>query len=197
MTDLRIASPCHESWEGMTPDGRGRHCASCAKTVVDVTAMSPGDARAFVADELPARIGRGDRVCVRAHADARGRLLRPGARRYLLTNGLAAVLAVTMAGCGGESPKVIVGDVYDPAATPNHATPEPRMGKPALPRPAEEPPMVGLIAPMRGEVVPAGEEEVVPPVMPEPTPANGTAALREGSWGQADDDQAMERASTA
>jgi hypothetical protein len=34
---FRIASPCQENWQGMTPDGQGRHCAQCAKTVVDFT----------------------------------------------------------------------------------------------------------------------------------------------------------------
>ena len=112
MNPLRIAEPCHESCEAMTPDVRGRHCAVCAKTVIDVTAMAPAERRAFIADELPARLARGERVCVRAHADARGRLLRPGARRYLLTNGLAALLAVSMAGCGDEpptQPRVVMG----------------------------------------------------------------------------------------
>ena len=178
MTDLRIASPCHESWDGMTPDGRGRHCASCAKTVVDVTAMTPNAARAFVEGELPARIARGDRVCVRAHADTRGRLLRPGVRRYLLTNGLAAVLAMTVTGCGGEAPKVVVGDVYEPAAKPREAMPATRMGKPAPPRPGEEAPIMGRM-PLPGEVVPPAQDDVAPPVVPEPEPAKGTAALAE------------------
>ena len=163
MTDLRIASPCHESWEGMTPDGHGRHCAICAKTVVDVTAMSPSAGRTFVATELPTRLAAGERVCVRAHADARGRLLRPGARRYLLTNGLAAVLAVTLAGCGqAASSPVVVGDVYEPAAKPNEPTPATRTGEPA---PAEEPGLMGGMGlPMPGEVT---------PVEPERTPGAG------------------------
>lgn len=37
---LSVTSPCHENWEQMTPDQRGRFCASCQKIVVDFTAMS-------------------------------------------------------------------------------------------------------------------------------------------------------------
>ncbi len=170
MTDLRIASPCHASWEGMTPNDGGRHCARCAKTVVDVTAMSPEAGRSFVAKELPARLARGERVCVRAHADTRGRLLKPGVRRYLLTNGLAAVLAMTMAGCGGEPPTVRGGAGPTPSAQPappTPAPPEPFMGKPAQPDPS---PMMGIMAPpIRGDVGPG--------VAPEPAPAAGHAHL--------------------
>ena len=36
---LQINNPCHESWEGMSPNGNGRHCAACEKVVVDFTNM--------------------------------------------------------------------------------------------------------------------------------------------------------------
>ncbi|HXP51786.1 MAG TPA: hypothetical protein VN922_17650 [Bacteroidia bacterium] len=32
---LSIPEPCTENWENMTPNERGRHCASCNKTVID------------------------------------------------------------------------------------------------------------------------------------------------------------------
>lgn len=34
---IHIPKPCHESWDAMTPEHGGRHCAQCCKTVVDFT----------------------------------------------------------------------------------------------------------------------------------------------------------------
>ncbi len=101
--DLRITSPCHEDWQAMTPSESGRHCASCDKTVTDVTGMRGDEARAVLTD-VDRRTRAGEQVCLRAHADRQGRLSLPGARRYLLTNGLAAVIAMAFAGCNGDGP---------------------------------------------------------------------------------------------
>ncbi len=38
---IQLPEPCHEEWSQMTPEGRGRHCAQCCKTVVDFTAWQP------------------------------------------------------------------------------------------------------------------------------------------------------------
>jgi hypothetical protein len=38
--NLSIPEPCHESWDRMTPDEKGKFCGSCQKSVVDFTAMS-------------------------------------------------------------------------------------------------------------------------------------------------------------
>lgn len=37
---IQIPTPCHEPWDGMQPNDKGRFCASCQKTVVDYTALS-------------------------------------------------------------------------------------------------------------------------------------------------------------
>ena len=34
---LTIPEPCHEDWNTMTPELKGRHCSVCEKTVFDFT----------------------------------------------------------------------------------------------------------------------------------------------------------------
>ncbi len=37
---IQIPEPCSQSWDQMTPEAGGRHCAACAKTVTDFTRMT-------------------------------------------------------------------------------------------------------------------------------------------------------------
>jgi hypothetical protein len=129
---LHIAKPCHEDWNAMTAAERGRHCAVCQKTVVDVAAMQTGDAIRYL-HQLGRTLAKpgAESVCVRAPSDGFGRLLRPKAKRYLLTNGLAAILAVTMSGCGGTSPST-GGTHQHQAAQGSSTTPTVQGRDPAL-----------------------------------------------------------------
>lgn len=57
MSDLKsiniaIPSPCHEPWDGMTPDAKanGRFCDSCQKTVIDFSSWNDTQLFAFFAN---------------------------------------------------------------------------------------------------------------------------------------------------
>lgn len=71
---LTISTPCHESWEEMSEQERGRFCASCQKTVVDFTGMSDSQLVQFFRNS-------GENVCGRLHPDQLDRELVPPSRR--------------------------------------------------------------------------------------------------------------------
>ncbi|MFL5728218.1 MAG: hypothetical protein ACJ75J_01920 [Cytophagaceae bacterium] len=55
--EIHIPKPCHENWNAMVPSGEGRHCCSCAKTVVDFTVMSDDEVKEYF------RKNRGENTC--------------------------------------------------------------------------------------------------------------------------------------
>lgn len=40
---IHIPTPCHENWDVMTPEAKGRFCGSCAKVVVDFSLMTDNE----------------------------------------------------------------------------------------------------------------------------------------------------------
>lgn len=68
---LRVPEPCHEDWPAMTPTARGRHCAACAKAVVDFTRLSDRQVFAYLQQR------RGEAVCGRLRDDQLGRAIKP------------------------------------------------------------------------------------------------------------------------
>ena len=87
---ISIPEPCHESWAEMTPTQQGRHCAACAKTVVDFTRMSDAQVLAHLKKA-------GDKTCGRIRNDQLERpLVAPiiaGLPRWVSV-GLASIAAV-------------------------------------------------------------------------------------------------------
>jgi hypothetical protein len=68
LDDIQIASPCPASWEGMRGNDRARHCASCDKTVYDLSRLTAEQA----ADLIRAKEGS---LCVRLFRRSDGRVL--------------------------------------------------------------------------------------------------------------------------
>lgn len=45
---ITIPQPCSADWNAMTPEGKGRHCGQCCKTVVDFTQWENSDILAYL-----------------------------------------------------------------------------------------------------------------------------------------------------
>jgi Secretion system C-terminal sorting domain len=50
MSAFYIPKPCHENWNKMTPEEKGRHCAVCSTVVVDFTKKTPAEVAEVVAN---------------------------------------------------------------------------------------------------------------------------------------------------
>lgn len=57
--NISIPEPCHEDWNKMIPNEKGRFCESCSKTVVDFTEMLPDDIKNYFLEN------RGKSICGR------------------------------------------------------------------------------------------------------------------------------------
>ncbi|AII51854.1 carboxypeptidase-like regulatory domain-containing protein [Hymenobacter sp. APR13] len=66
---LSVPQPCSESWAAMTPAAQGRHCAACAKVVIDFTTLSDA--------EVVALLHRTAAPCGRFREDQLQRVLWP------------------------------------------------------------------------------------------------------------------------
>ncbi len=56
MLKISIPQPCHEDWNEMSPNEQGRHCSSCAKTVVDFTVLSDDEVKNFFINKKEERV---------------------------------------------------------------------------------------------------------------------------------------------
>ncbi len=54
---IQIPKPCHENWNTMTPDAKGRFCGSCAKVVVDFSVMTDNEIVRFLKNNTGSTCG--------------------------------------------------------------------------------------------------------------------------------------------
>ena len=68
LNNLKIATPCSESWDGMVGDDQVRFCGGCLKNVYNISAMTTREAQELIADK------EGD-VCIRMFQRRDGTLI--------------------------------------------------------------------------------------------------------------------------
>jgi len=167
LDNLRVASPCKESWAKMTGDERVRECARCEKQVFNLSQMTRAEAEDLLAS-------RGITACVRFYRRPDGTVMTQGCpvgakstrRSIAIAAGLiataAAGAAVTTMLESDPAPQPIAGTV----AMPDYEH-EPEMGKMAPPD--LPPPPVDHLEVMQGGIGPAIETPDPPRSTPKHT----------------------------
>jgi hypothetical protein len=93
---LKVAEPCHEDWQNMSPNAKGRHCQSCAKTVVDFSIMTNAEIISFFKNKPQNVCGRfTDKQLEKQYS-----IVKPSqSMSYARAAALAAGLFVAATGC--------------------------------------------------------------------------------------------------
>lgn len=187
LDDIRVATPCNADWDDMSGDERVRFCGKCEKNVYNLSAMSRLEAEALVREKE-------GRMCVRFFQRPDGTMLTQdcpvGVRnaqwrnrvwRSFSTAAAAAGLAFGLFGGRANADLCVKGNknttgtqrpVVGHVAQGGVAIQPPvekLMGKIAMPEASKppkkpQPPMMGEVAPVMGDIA-------VPEPEPKPAPA--------------------------
>lgn len=119
---LTIAHPCQESWDAMAPCAGGRHCGRCDQTVVDLTTLSSAEIDTFLTSlEIKQHTDPSHHICLRVRSYVSSSTCgdppaqpRPSRSRRRLTNGMAGLIAMSLAGCVGIEPELSQRPVFQP-----------------------------------------------------------------------------------
>jgi hypothetical protein len=105
-----VASPCSESWEGMSGDDRARFCARCGKNVFNLSAMARDEAERFLVENTGA--------CFRLYRRADGTVLTSDCpvgisqkrRLAVLRHATAIALGLAAAGVVAAGAKAVLAE---------------------------------------------------------------------------------------
>lgn len=182
MKPFVVESPCSESWDGMQRQaGTARHCASCQKSVFDLSRMTERQIHGVVTLTGGSFCGRQvirDGEMVTRAPDPAPAKVRPAWN--IIARGALAAGALATAACEGQAGAT---PVPEPTETPIVliAQTDPNPGEPA-PRPNPEPPPLTVVD--HPEVVIAGGMAPPPTVNDEVPFAAGKADIgQEAVWG--------------
>lgn len=156
LDDVRVASPCDESWEAMEGDDKKRFCGVCQKNVFNLSAMTREAAEALL------READGE-LCIRLYRRTDGTVLTTdcpvGARRKLRNRVAFVALAATGVLLAARTFTTTQGA---PAIEEPRRGSQVTMGDYAPPEADPQPPPVATVAPPRDTGILMGAMPVVP-----------------------------------
>jgi hypothetical protein len=166
LDNLRIASPCNESWENMIGDDRTRFCARCEKHVHNLSALTRDQAEAFLERVT-------ESACVRMYQRTDGTVLTAdcpvGMRKKRVKRLFLATVGTGLAAAAGAiafwafEERVVMGEMRDVAGgvgpMPTQVTDPPA---PSFATPPERHELTGVIAPLDERPSPPPRKPAVP-----------------------------------
>lgn len=142
---IRIASPCHMSWDEMAGDDRKRYCTGCRLHVFNISEMDVEEAAQMISDST-------DRLCVRLYRRRDGSVLTqdcPVGLRAAIRRRVAAFASSVAMGIGVLTATLLRNGPHPTSAATE--APTEVMGTPALPTVVRRNPFretLGEVSPM-------------------------------------------------
>jgi hypothetical protein len=93
---LKIAEPCHENWSEMKAIENGKHCAACAKKVVDFSENSKEEIIDYLDNAEGQTCGRFKKIQIDLYGDRDSAIKKPAISLYKTI--VASILAILGAG---------------------------------------------------------------------------------------------------
>ena len=100
-TRLKIAEPCREDWSKMTTVQKGKHCAVCAKQVVDFSENSREEIIDYLDDAEGQTCGRFKKGQIDVYGESHNAIKKPAIPLY------KTIAATIIAILGAGAPSVI------------------------------------------------------------------------------------------
>jgi hypothetical protein len=169
MLKISIPTPCHQDWGAMTPNEQGRHCTSCAKTVIDFTGMTDDEVKYFFIHK------KEEKVCGRFKNEQLHRIVielphnifyipMPGWKKFLVASLL--VFSTTLFSCDTAIKGEITEEASEKLQVKNTLLLNDTASVLALPLPPTLPPTCTTTLGYTVQKVVTGAIQVTPPIEP-------------------------------
>lgn len=141
---ISVPKPCNEDWNAMTPEGVGRFCNVCTKTVTDFTGMTDVEIQTYL------QLNGGQQICGRFKTEQLDNIIIRIPEKVLFSQtqfrkifllALLITMGTTLLSCTGNNGRQVIGEVaIDSDTIPTvdsitQPTPIPPSLKPSHPKP--------------------------------------------------------------
>lgn len=111
---ISVPKPCNEDWNAMTPEGVGRFCNVCTKTVTDFTGMTAVEIQTYL------QLNGGQQICGRFKTEQLDNIIIRIPEKVLFSQtqfrkifllALLVTMGTTLLSCTGNNGRQVIGEV--------------------------------------------------------------------------------------